>query len=86
MSFAACGLKSTHGPRVYNSVGGSVADALVTTVEGPLGKADLYEIMSTRPNGTLMIEYEVRSGGDVQRFAALGAAYIVAGELTGSPT
>lgn len=63
-----------------------MADALVATVEGPLGKADLVEITSTRPNGTLMIEYEVRSGDGVQRFAALGAAYIAAGELTGSPT
>jgi len=63
-----------------------MADSLVATVEGPLGKAELYEITSTRPNGAMEVEYEVRMGDQVQKFPALGAAYIVAGELTGSKT
>jgi hypothetical protein len=32
------------------------------------------------------VEYEVRSGQEVQKYAALGAAYIAAGELSGSKT
>jgi hypothetical protein len=61
-------------------------DTLVATVEGPLGKAEVYEITRTTAGGALEIEYEVRTGSEVQKFAALGAAYIVAGELTGSKT
>ena len=60
--------------------------SLVASIEGPLGKADLYEITRTVNDGALQVEYEVRKGGDVQKFAALGAAYIVAGELTGTKT
>ncbi len=60
--------------------------SLVATIEGPLGKADLYEVTRTNADGALRVEYEVRKGGDVQKFAALGAAYIVAGELTGTKT
>ncbi|HZT07406.1 MAG TPA: hypothetical protein VFC51_10285 [Chloroflexota bacterium] len=63
-----------------------MVDTLVATVQGPLGKAELFEITRTGPNGAMEVEYEVRFGTDVQKFAALGAAYIVAGELTGSPT
>jgi hypothetical protein len=63
-----------------------MADSLVATVEGPLGKADLYEITRTDTHGVLEIEYEVRKGSDVQKFPALGAAYIAAGELTGAKT
>jgi hypothetical protein len=58
----------------------------MATVEGPLGKADLYEVARTLPNGALGVEYEVRMGEEVQKFQALGAAYIAAGELTGSKT
>lgn len=61
-------------------------DTLVATVEGPLGKAEVYEITRTTTGGALEIEYEVRTGSGVQKFAALGAAYITAGELTGSKT
>jgi hypothetical protein len=63
-----------------------MADTLVATVEGPLGKADLYEITRNLESGALQVEYEVRSGDQVQKFPALGAAYIAAGELTGSKT
>jgi hypothetical protein len=63
-----------------------MSDTLVATVEGPLGKAEVYEVTNTSAGGALEIEYEVRKGNDVQKFAALGAAYIVAGELSGSKT
>jgi hypothetical protein len=64
----------------------AMADTLVATVDGPLGKAEIYEVTNTLPNGPLAVEYEVRSGTEVQKYAALGAAYIAAGELTGSKT
>ena len=63
-----------------------MVDTLMATVEGPLGKADLYEVTHTLPNGALGVEYEVRVGAEVQKFPALGAAYIAAGELTGAKT
>jgi hypothetical protein len=63
-----------------------LAETLVATVEGPLGKAELYEVTKNLADGALEIEYEVRAGPDVRKFAALGAAYIEAGEMTGSKT
>ncbi len=63
-----------------------MAETLVATVEGPLGKADLYEITRNLADGALDVEYEVRVGGQVHKFAALGAAYIEAGERTGRKT
>jgi hypothetical protein len=63
-----------------------MSNTLVASVEGPLGKAEVYEVTTTTTGGALEIEYEVRKGDEVQKFPALGAAYIVAGELTGSKT
>lgn len=63
-----------------------MADTLVATIEGPLGKADLYEVTRTLPDGAMEVQYEVRKGSQVQKFPALGAAYITAGELTGAKT
>lgn len=63
-----------------------MADTLVATVDGPLGKAEIYEVTSTLPSGALAVAYEVRSGSELQTYPALGAAYIAAGELTGSKT
>lgn len=63
-----------------------MADTLVATIEGPLGKADLYEVERTNPNGSIEVEYEVRAGQKIEKFAALGAAYITAGEMTGTKT
>jgi hypothetical protein len=63
-----------------------MADTLVTTIEGPKGKAELYEVERHAPNGAIEVEYEVRVGDRVEKFAALGAAYIVAGEMTGTKT
>lgn len=66
------------------------AEELLTVVEGPRGKAEIFEIIKPSPpemarEGQL-VEYEVRFGGQRQVFKALGEAYIVAGELTGTPT
>ena len=58
-----------------------MADALVATVEGPLGKADLYEVTRTDAHGVLEIEYEVRKGNEVQKFPALGAKIFDRGEV-----
>jgi hypothetical protein len=63
-----------------------MAETLVATVEGPLGKADLFEVTKNLTDGALEIEYEVRLGAEVRKFAALGAAYIEAGEMTGTKT
>jgi len=63
-----------------------MAETLVATVEGPLGKAGLYEVTKNLAGGALEVEYEVRVGDEVRKFAALGAAYIEAGELTGTKT
>jgi len=63
-----------------------MAETLVATVEGPLGKADLYEVTKNLADGALEVEYEVRTGSEVRKFAALGAAYIEAGEMTGTKT
>lgn len=63
-----------------------MADTFLATIEGPLGKADLYEVQKVRPDGATVTEYEVRTGDQVQTFRALGEAYIVAGELTGVKT
>ena len=67
-------------------MGGALSETLVAAVDGPLGKAEIYEVTNTREGGILAIEYEVRTAAEVQKFPALGAAYLVAGELTGSKT
>lgn len=60
--------------------------SLVTTVEGPKGKAEIYEIVQPVESGGQRFEYEVRYNGETQTCKALGEAYIVAGELAGTPT
>ena len=39
-----------------------MAETLVTDIEGPSGKAALYEVSTTLPNGVMDTEYEVRCG------------------------
>lgn len=58
--------------------------SVLTTVEGPNGKADLYEV----EEGTSHVEtvYVVEFNGETHRFATMGEAYIEAGVLAGSPT
>src|SRR4051794_22883889 len=71
-----CGLRAI--PRKQRGTG--MAETLVATVDGPRGKAEIYEVTSDLPSGALSVEYEVRSAGPVEKYPALGAAYIAAGE------
>jgi hypothetical protein len=63
-----------------------MSDTLVAEVEGPLGKAEIYEVTSNLESGALKVEYEVRKGSQTEKHPALGAAYIAAGEMTGTKT
>jgi hypothetical protein len=54
----------------------------VTVVEGPNGKAEIFELWSP---GKAM-EYEVHFNGQVLTYKSLGEAYIEAGEKTGTKT
>ena len=56
--------------------------AAVAVVEGPKGKAEIYEVFTSgRP-----LEYEVRFQGETVMYMTLGEAYIEAGEKTGTDT
>jgi hypothetical protein len=54
----------------------------VTVVEGPKGKAEIYELWSP---GKAM-EYQVKVGSNTTTFKSLGEAYIEAGEMVGTKT
>ena len=59
-----------------------VSETPVAVVEGPKGKAEIYEIYNSgRP-----LEYEVRFQGQAVVYMTLGEAYIEAGEKTGTDT
>ena len=57
-------------------------DPPVATLDGPNGKAEIYEVWSA---GQLK-GYEVYFGGQVESFPNLGEAYITAGEKAGVKT
>ncbi len=63
-----------------------MAEELVTHVEGPNGKAEIYEIPQQYAGGGQRYEYEIRFGGQTQTLKSLGEAYITAGELAGVKT
>ncbi|MEK9659600.1 MAG: hypothetical protein VW450_06635 [Chloroflexota bacterium] len=56
--------------------------SVVASVEGPKGKADIYEVIS----GSGPTTYEVSFKGKETPFLSLGEAYIEAGDKVGSPT
>ena len=56
----------------------------LTTVEGPNGKAELYEVEEGAT--TVSTEYVVEFKGKEYKFATMGEAYIEAGNLAGTPT
>jgi hypothetical protein len=58
--------------------------SVLTTVEGPNGKADLYEVEGGAAH--LEIEYVVAFNGKEYKFATMGEAYIEAGALAGTAT
>lgn len=59
---------------------------LVTAVEGPKGKAEIFEIPKAMESGGQQFEYDVRFNGQSQVCKSLGEAYITAGELAGVHT
>lgn len=59
---------------------------LLTTIEGPKGKAEIFEVVQPVESGGQRFEYEVRYNKETQVCKALGEAYIVAGELAGVKT
>ncbi|MEK7215254.1 MAG: hypothetical protein AAB289_06640 [Chloroflexota bacterium] len=59
---------------------------LVTVVDGPKGKAEVFEVAKALESGGQQFEYDVRFGGTSQVCKSLGEAYITAGELAGVQT
>jgi hypothetical protein len=55
-------------------------DAPVAVVEGPKGKAEIYEVMTDARTQV----YEVRHNGQTDTYKSLGEAYIEAGEKVGT--
>ncbi len=54
---------------------------LLNTVEGPKGKATMYEVV--RP-GSERPEYEVESSGKTESYPTMGEAYLEAKSITGA--
>ena len=54
----------------------------VTVVEGPNGKAEVFEVKT--PDGQMV--YELHFGGKKETFVAMGQAYVMAGEKAGVKT
>ena len=59
-----------------------MADEPVAVVEGPKGKAEIYEVIGDNKT----TEYQVKMADKVQSYKSLGEAYIEAGELAGTKT
>jgi len=59
--------------------------SVLTTIEGPNGKADLYEVEGGG-GAHVEIEYVVEFKGESHKFLTMGEAYIEAGVLAGTPT
>ncbi len=72
-----------------------MAESLYTTIEGPKGRADVYEVTQDVQKDALQsnagssrpwdVRYEVRFGDDRQSFWAEGEAVTVAKGLAGLP-
>jgi hypothetical protein len=54
-------------------------DSPVAVIEGPKGKAEIYEYLVRN-----IIEYQVKFNDQTKTFNNLGEAYIEAGELVGN--
>jgi hypothetical protein len=57
-------------------------EAPVAVVEGPKGKAEIYEVFGDGRN----LEYKVKHNNRTDTYKSLGEAYIEAGELVGTKT
>ena len=58
-------------------------EMLITTVEGPKGTADIFEVVLPSTGKTIEVEYTVVFGQERQGFPSLGEAHLLANELTG---
>ena len=58
------------------------SDAPVAVVEGPKGKAEIYEVQGEDRSQV----YNVKFNGQDHTFKSLGEAYIEAGEMAGTKT
>ncbi len=58
------------------------AEAPVAVVEGPKGKAEIFEIFGDGRS----LEYQVKHEGKTDVYKSLGEAYIEAGNLVGTKT
>ena len=63
-----------------------MADELVTTIDGPNGKAEIYEVSTSEASGGQRFSYIVKFGAEKIEIPSLGEAYITAGEKAGVKT
>jgi len=61
-------------------------DTMVTAIDGPNGKAEIFEVPQQFAGGGQRFEYEVRFKGAKETYKSLGEAYITAGEKAGVKT
>ena len=59
-----------------------MADEPVAVVEGPKGKAEIYEVVGSNK----ITEYQIKMGNNTASYKSLGEAYIEAGEMAGTKT
>ncbi|MEE8519421.1 MAG: hypothetical protein V3S98_09885 [Dehalococcoidia bacterium] len=61
----------------------------ITTIEGPKGKAEVYEVSTgpstTATSGVETTTYEIVCGSTTENVPTLGEASIIAHELSGAP-
>jgi hypothetical protein len=61
-------------------------NTMVTAIDGPNGKAEIFEVPQQFAGGGQRFEYEVRFKGSKETYKSLGEAYITAGEKAGVKT
>ena len=59
-------------------------ELLITTVDGPRGSADVYEVTLPSATGIIEVEYTVVFNTQRLAFPSLGEAHIAANELVGT--
>jgi hypothetical protein len=61
-------------------------EMLITTVEGPKGSADIFEVVLPNTGKTIEVEYAVVFGAERTGFPSLGEAHLLANQLVGAAT
>lgn len=56
------------------------------TVEGPRGKAEIYEVVPENERGSYEPSYEVEHDGKTESFASEGEAITAAQQMVGAPS